>query len=158
MGWKDDPVIQSGWQSDPVVGGETAKPLEWKDVPGQALTNLPESAGKFVGGIYEAVTNPIETVKTIGMAAAGGLKNILPKPVTDFITSISSEPGKINEAVAIADAIGGIYKERYGSVEGLKKTLATDPVGAAADLSTILSGGAGAAGVAGLTEIGRAHV
>jgi hypothetical protein len=155
MGWKDDPVIQSGWQSDPVVGGETAKPLEWKDVPGQALTNLPESAGKFVGGIYEAVTNPIETVKTIGMAAAGGLKNILPKPVTDFITSISSEPGKINEAVAIADAIGGIYKERYGSVEGLKKTLATDPVGAAADLSTILSGGAGAAGVAGLTGTAR---
>jgi hypothetical protein len=156
MGWKDDPVIQSGWQSDPVVGGKTAKPLEWSDVPGQALTNLPESAGKFVGGIYEAVTSPIETAKTIGMAAAGGLKNILPKSVTDFITSISSEPGKINEAVAIADAIGGIYKDRYGSVEGLKKTLATDPVGAAADLSTILSGGAGAAGVAGLTGTARA--
>jgi hypothetical protein len=156
MGWKDDPVIQSGWQSDPVVGGKENKPLEWSDVPGQALTNLPESAGKFVGGIYEAVTSPIETAKTIGMAAAGGLKNILPKSVTDFITSISSEPGKINEAVAIADAIGGIYKERYGSVEGLKKTLATDPVGAAADLSTILSGGAGAAGVAGLTGTARA--
>jgi hypothetical protein len=156
MGWKDDPVIQSGWQSDPVVGGKTTKPLEWSDVPGQALTNLPESAGKFVGGIYEAVTSPIETAKTIGMAAAGGLKNILPKSVTDFITSISSEPGKINEAVAIADAIGGIYKDRYGSVEGLKKTLATDPVGAAADLSTILSGGAGAAGVAGLTGTARA--
>jgi hypothetical protein len=156
MGWKDDPVIQSGWQSDPVVGGKAAKPLEWSDVPGQALTNLPESAGKFVGGIYEAVTSPIETAKTIGMAAAGGLKNILPKSVTDFITSISSEPGKINEAVAIADAIGGIYKDRYGSVEGLKKTLATDPVGAAADLSTILSGGAGAAGVAGLTGTARA--
>jgi hypothetical protein len=103
MGWKDDPVIQSGWQSDPVVGGKAAKPLEWSDVPGQALTNLPESAGKFVGGIYEAVTSPIETAKTIGMAAAGGLKNILPKSVTDFITSISSEPGKINEAVAIAE-------------------------------------------------------
>lgn len=156
MGWKNDPVIQSGWQSDPVVGGETAKPLEWSDVPGQALSNLPESAGKFVGGIYEAVTSPIETAKTIGMAAAGGLKNILPKQVTDFITSISSEPGRIDEAVAIADAIGGVYKDRYGSVEGLKKTLATDPVGAAADLSTILSGGAGAAGVAGLTGTAKA--
>jgi len=156
MGWKDAPVLDGGWQSAPVVGNKDAAPLEWKDVPGQALTNVPESAGKFVGGIYEAVTSPIETAKTIGMAAAGGLKNILPKPVTDFITSISSEPGKINEAVAIADAIGGIYKERYGSVEGLKKTLATDPVGAAADLSTILSGGASAAGVAGLTGTARA--
>jgi hypothetical protein len=155
MGWKDAPVVESGWKDAPVVGGKAAKPLEWSDVPGQALTNLPESAGKFVGGIYEAVTSPIETAKTIGMAAAGGLKNILPKSVTDFITSISSEPGKINEAVAIADAIGGIYKDRYGSVEGLKKTLATDPVGAAADLSTILSGGAGAAGVAGLTGTAR---
>jgi hypothetical protein len=156
MGWKDAPVVESGWKSAPVVGGGAEKPLEWSDVPGQALTNLPKSAGQFVGGIYEAVTSPIETAKTIGMAAAGGLKNILPKSVTDFITSISSEPGKIDEAVAIADAIGGIYKDRYGSVEGLKKTLATDPVGAAADLSTILSGGAGAAGVAGLTGTAKA--
>jgi hypothetical protein len=156
MGWQDAPVVESGWQSAPVVGGKTAKPLEWSDVPGQALTNLPKSASQFVGGIYDAVTSPIETAKTIGMAAAGGIKNILPKSVTDFITLISSEPGKIDQAVAIADAVGGVYKDRYGSVEGLKKTLATDPVGAAADLATILSGGAGAAGMTGLTGTAKA--
>jgi hypothetical protein len=37
-----------------------------------------------------------------------------------------------------------MFKDRYGSVDALKNTLATDPVGAAADLSTLFTGGASA--------------
>jgi hypothetical protein len=36
--------------------------------------------------------------------------------------------------------VGGAMKERYGSVEGIKNTIATDPVGAMGDLSTLLGG------------------
>jgi hypothetical protein len=35
-----------------------------------------------------------------------------------------------------------MYKDRYGDYEKIKRTLAEDPVGAAADLSTLFSGGA----------------
>jgi hypothetical protein len=49
-----------------------------------------------------------------------------------------------------------MYKERYGSYEGIKRTFAEDPVGAAADLSTLLTGGGAAASKVGLTKTGAA--
>ena len=111
------------------------------DVAFQAITNIPSSAAKFGGDIYHAVTNPIETAKSIGMLGAGAIKNALPKSVTDFITSISREPGQIDKAVEMANAVGGEYAKKYGSLEGFKTAIATDPVGTAADISMLFTGG-----------------
>ena len=111
----------------------------WSDVPGQALSNLLPSAKNFAGGIYQAVRHPLDTGMNLWDAAAGGLHNVLPKGLTD---AIEINPEAANRAVKTADAVGGFYKDRYGSMEGLKKTLATDPIGAAADLSTVFGGGA----------------
>jgi hypothetical protein len=107
----------------------------------QAIKNIPSSAAKFGGDIYHAVTNPVETVKTMGMLGAGAIKNALPKTVTDFITSISSEPGQIDKAVEMANAAGGELAKKYGSMEGFKNAIATDPVGTAADISMLFTGG-----------------
>ena len=112
------------------------------EIPGAALSNLPESAKKFGMGLYEAVTSPIQTAKGIFDVAAGGLYNALPQGVVDWINKFDANPAATNRAVELANAAGGMLKERYGSVEGIKRTLAEDPVGAAADLSTLLSGGA----------------
>jgi hypothetical protein len=111
------------------------------DVAFQAITNIPSSAAKFAGDIYQAVTNPVETAKSIGMLGAGAIKNALPKSVTDFITSISREPGQIDKAVEMANAAGGEYAKKYGSLEGFKTAIATDPVGTAADISILFTGG-----------------
>jgi hypothetical protein len=116
-------------------------PMKAGDVAFQAITNIPSSAAKFAGDIYQAVTNPVETVKSIGMLGAGAIKNALPKSVTDFITSISSEPGQIDKAVEMANAVGGEYAKKYGSLEGFKTAIATDPVGTAADISMLFTGG-----------------
>lgn len=116
-------------------------PMGGADVAFQAITNIPSSAAKFAGDIYQAVTNPVETVKSIGMLGAGAIKNALPKSVTDFITSISSEPGQIDKAVQMANAVGGEYAKKYGSLEGFKTAIATDPVGTAADISMLFTGG-----------------
>jgi hypothetical protein len=116
-------------------------PMGGADVAFQAITNIPSSAAKFAGDIYQAVTNPVETVKSIGMLGAGAIKNALPKSVTDFITSISSEPGQIDKAVEMANAVGGEYAKKYGSLEGFKTAIATDPVGTAADISMLFTGG-----------------
>ena len=116
-------------------------PTNAGNVAYQAITNIPSSAAKFGGDIYHAVTNPVETVTNMGLLGAGAIKNALPKSVTDFITSISKEPGQIDKAVEIANAVGGEYAKKYGSMEGFKTAIATDPVGTAADISMLLTGG-----------------
>jgi hypothetical protein len=114
------------------------------DVPGAAVSNLPASAKRFAGGIYEAVTNPIQTVKGVLDVGAGALQKALPEGVVNFVNQFDASPTAAARAVEAANAVGGMYKDRYGSYEGLKRTLAEDPVGAAADLSTLLTGGSAA--------------
>ena len=131
----------------------TLKPTEvkpkmaWSDVPAEAVSNLPSSAGKLVSGIAGAVMHPIDTVSTIADLGAGALQNILPKQVVDFVNQIDANNPQAIEAakhaVATANAVGGIYKQKYGTEEGFKRALAEDPVGVAGDISMLLSGGAG---------------
>lgn len=133
------------------------KPMGYGQMLGQAVVNTPASAGRMVSGLYEAVTNPVQTVSGLMDVAAGGLQNVLPKPVTDFINQFETNPEAAKRAVNTANAMGGMYKERYGTLEGIKNTIATDPVGVAGDLSTLLAGGAGLArGASTIAGPGRA--
>ena len=124
------------------------------EVPVEAVKNLPESAGKFVGGVVQAVTSPLQTLTGILDAGAGALRNSLPQGVVNFIDRFEVDPEAAQRAVQTANAIGGMYKDRYGSYEGIKRTFAEDPVGAAADLSTLLTGGGAAATKLGATQTG----
>jgi hypothetical protein len=116
------------------------------EVPGAAMANLPASAKRFAGGLYEAITSPVQTLKAAADVAAGALQNVLPEKAVNFINQFDGNPEASKRAVEMANAVGGLYKERYGTYEGIKRTLAEDPVGAAADLSTLLTGGAAATG------------
>ena len=126
------------------------------EVPVEAVRNLPESAGKFVRGVVQAVTSPLQTLTGILDAGAGTLRNVLPQGVVNFIDQFDNNPEATQRAVQTANAIGGTYKDRYGSYEGIKRTFAEDPVGAAADLSTLLTGGGAAATKLGATRTGAA--
>jgi len=128
-----------------VVSTAPAKKRSWTEVPGEALSNIPSSAANLAKGLYQAVTNPVQTVSGVLDVAAGGLQNALPKPVVDFVNKFDADPQAAQRAVQAANAAGGMVKERYGSMDAIKNTLATDPVGAAGDLSLLLSGGAGVA-------------
>ena len=136
------------------------KPMGYGEMLGQAVVNTPASAGRMVSGLYEAVTSPVQTISGLMDVAAGGLQNVLPKPVTDFINQFETNPEAAKRAVNTANALGGMYKERYGTLEGIKNTIATDPVGVAGDLSTLLAGGAGlargAGAIAGPGRVGSA--
>ena len=48
------------------------------EVPGEAISNIPASAKRFAGGLYEAVTSPIQTVKGVLDIGAGALQKVLP--------------------------------------------------------------------------------
>jgi hypothetical protein len=126
------------------TSGIPKKRRSFSDVPGEALANVGTSAANFYKGLITAITNPVQTVSGVIDVGAGALQNLLPKDLVDLVNQIDNKPEAAKRAVDAANAVGGMFKDRYGSVEALKNTLATDPVGAAADLSTLFSGGASA--------------
>lgn len=115
----------------------------WSDVPMEALGNIPSSAANFASGVGQAVMHPIDTGMNLWDAAAGGLRNALPSSLVNMVEGGNPNPSAIR-ASNTANVVGDFYKDRYGSEEGVKNTLATDPVGAASDLSVLLTGGAAA--------------
>jgi len=127
-------------QQAPQAAPQGAPALGWGDVPMEALKNAPKSAARLAGGIYDAVTSPLETAKGLSTLAAGagraGLRALIPG-----LEAPGNEDTRKQDEMA-AGALQAL-KDRYGGEEQLKKTLATDPVGAAADLSTLFTGGAG---------------
>jgi len=122
------------------------KYMGYGEMMGQAVQNIPASAANMATGLYQAVTNPVQTVSGLLDVGAGALQKVLPKPVVDFVNQLESNPEAAQRAVNAATAVGGAMKERYGSAESIKNTIATDPVGAMGDLSTLLGGGAALAG------------
>jgi hypothetical protein len=122
------------------------KYMGYGEMMGQAVQNIIPSATNMATGLYQAVTNPVQTVSGLLDVGAGALQKALPKPVVDFVNQFESNPEAAQRAANAASAVGGAMKERYGSVEGIKNTIATDPVGAMGDLSTLLGGGAALAG------------
>ena len=138
----------SGGLATDLYGAANAKkPLSWADVPGQAVRNLPSSAGNFVSGIAQAVAHPIDTTSSLLDIGSGTILNIAPKSISNFFQRLN--PTDFDRVVNAANSAGGHFKERYGSIEGIKKSLATDPVGVAGDLSTLFTGGASIAPRAG---------
>ncbi len=117
---------------DRVAGGQK---LSGEEVLTGAVTNFPSSVGSMLGDIYQAVTSPIQTTKAVLDLGAGILQNALPER---FVQAVGEDKASRD----LASKVGQHYVERYGSVEGAKRALATDPAGVMADLSTVLTGGA----------------
>ena len=114
------------------VGGEiapTAQPdgkMAWGDVASQAFKNIPSSAVQFGEDIIQPIVHPVNTAKGLYKVASGGVQKLIPGDQ-------GNEPA--------FDAVTQFFKDRYGGIENLKKTIAADPVGFAADISTVLTGG-----------------
>lgn len=142
----------------PVKPKKPSPALDWSDVPLQAAKNVIPSAGHLVAGIWQAVRHPIDTAGSILDLGAGALRNTLPESVSSVIDKMDlGESAATNQKriSATADAAGKFVKDRYGSTDALKTTLANDPVGAALDLSTVLTGGGAlAAKIPGLAKAG----
>jgi len=150
---KSNPFDQFDMQTRQNVGAEPQRRnYAISEVPMAAVTNIPKSTAEAAMGIYQAVTSPIETAKTIGDVLAGGVYNILPKEAVSFIDKFDSNPANKERAIKTANAVGGIYTDRYGDWEKIKRTMAEDPIGAISDLSLLFSGGAGAASKAGMAK------
>ncbi len=113
----------------------------WMDVAGESLTSIPTSAAALAGSLYDVATDPIQAARGMGRMIVGGTEKLMGEPYFDT----SSGRAVREQGKAAFNAAGEYLKNRVGSEEAIKNTLATDPVGAAADLSLLFSGGAGIA-------------
>lgn len=103
----------------------------------QAVGNIPSSAVRFGKDMIQPVIHPVSTLSNMGGVIAGGLGKMG--------VNIAG-PAQMQQADQMANAAGQFFKNRYGGAENIKQTIATDPVGAAADLATVLTGGSAIAG------------
>ena len=125
-------------QAERVPSAKSQAPLTAKEVATGAVTNFPSSTANLVGNIVSAISSPLETGKAVLDVGAGALQNVLPERLVQAV-------GEDKASREAANAVGEFYKNRYGSIEGVKKAIAEDPAGVLADISTIFSGGAMAA-------------
>jgi hypothetical protein len=101
--------------------------LPWTQVGVEAIHNIPSSAGRFLSDIAQPFVHPIETATNLKNIGQGAL---------EYAGLLSG-----NEHERYLDAVGQYLVDRYGGVENLKRTIASDPIGFAGDVSMILSGG-----------------
>ena len=132
-------ALKQGFTAQQILGEIAPKRYKTAgEVATGAVQNLPSSFGNLVKNIYEAITSPVQTAKSVLDVGAGALQNVLPER---FVQFVGEDPAS-REA---ARAMGKFFADRYGTGENLKQTIATDPAGVLADIATVLSGGAGTA-------------
>jgi hypothetical protein len=113
------------------------KKRSWMDVAGESFTNIPRSAAALATGAFEAITDPLQTARGMGQMIVGGTEKLMGEP---YFESDRAKAVRMQGREALS-AAGDYLKNRAGSEEAIKNTLATDPVGAAADLSLLFTGG-----------------
>lgn len=134
------------------LNAEQQPSMPWSEVPSAAAQAFPSSLEKQAVGIGEAVRHPIKTTEALMGVARGGMQKLLPESVANFAIKHGISPESRPQAEAFAD----FYKQRYGSEEGFKKAIATDPAGVLADMSTVLTGAGALTGASRLGAAGRA--
>lgn len=120
--------------------GDELDRMSWGDAFGSAVKNIPSSAGQFAKDIAQPFIHPIDTVKAVGGVALGAAEKLIP----------GEQEGEQN-----FDAVIDFMKDRYGSIDNFKKTIAKDPVGVLGDIATLATGtGAGLKAAGTVSKIG----
>lgn len=95
----------------------------WTGAFSEGFKNLGSNFGKIAQGAYQAVTHPVETASELGSAALGAFKYTMP-----FMPSSDEQVKKFANMV-------DDYTKKYGTTEGLKESIATNPIGTVLDLA-----------------------
>ena len=91
-----------------------------------SIGNVPGSAVQFAKDITAPIHSPVLTAKGLYSLGKGLIELAIPGEQPDEAT---------------ARAVGQYFVDRYG-MDGIRKTMATDPVGMLADVAGLLTGGA----------------
>jgi len=134
-----------------ISGAPTPPSLTVGKVASGAISNFPESFGSAVENIYKMIIHPIDTAKSLGNLAVGGLELLV--PAAEAPTS-ERDIRNIPQTEQAALDFSKYAVDRYGGVENFKRTIATDPVGFLMDASAFLGGGGAVTRAVGLSRTG----
>lgn len=120
----------------------------WALIKSGLVRNLPGSALQTVMDLANVFIHPLDTVTGLGKTGMGLMQLLIPGE-------------QRNEAQG--RAFLKFWSDRYGGVDALKRTIATDPAGFMMDASSVLGGGGAALklagkvpGLAGAAKVGAA--
>lgn len=135
--WED---FQQPAAADPKPGPwsdfhpETGEPMSWGQVASSAVSNIPSSAYNLAAGIGHMVAHPIETAQGLYGVGKGAVSKV------EGALGVQQDPTQKATDEAGINSLRDFYVNRYGSVDGFKKALASDPVGVATDISAAFTG------------------
>jgi hypothetical protein len=140
-------------------GGSTGQSAPYD--PMKTLANAPESAYNFGKAMVQPFIHPIDTFNSLSNLAGGAMNKLGADELNSFLAdkglAVRRNPADVQREEAMADAVGGFYKNRYGSWDGFKRGLEQDPFGIAGDAATVLTGGGAAVSKIGpLAKVGSA--
>lgn len=117
-----DPTVKKQAEIAPTAPQEKKEPIPWKDVLGGAVDNFLPNARDVAAGMVRPITAPVQTAKDVWKLA------------TDSDTQ---------------KAVGNMYANRYGSLEGLKQAIRDNPAEVLQDIATVATLGGGGLSLAG---------
>ena len=146
---------QQRQQTEPDEAAQTEPEVDYGEmrvdqVLSQAGRNLVPSSARLIGDLFQAVTSPIDTVTSLSQVIGGGLR----KGLRNLGVDMDGRPDSEQMFDSVVDGMA----EKYGTADGFKKALATDPASILADLSVLLTGGASAVARTAVTGSRTANV
>ena len=112
------------------TGPTPGEGMDWGTVIRQGIKNIPQSGSQFAKDLLTPLLHPVQTVKAVGTLALGAAEKLI--------------PGEQSHEQAVSQ-LTKVFKDRYGSVENLKTTIAKDPIGAISDVALLFTGVGGIA-------------
>lgn len=137
--FKDAPQAVGRTFAEPRLADANPNGPSWSDVPRQAIENFPSSARQFAENVVQPILHPIDTANAFKDLAVGMVSKL------GGAIGIDQDPTKKASNEAVVNAVADHFASRYGSVDGFKRAIASDPVGVMGDVSMVLSGGGAAA-------------
>jgi hypothetical protein len=142
-------AVGSEQQQPAAQGTPTAAQQQPERTLGGFISNIPGSAARFAGSLWDAgklaVGGQERAMDAMTLGAAPAIRRMARIPNSDEEQEFDQVAHHVwTRPVETAKGVGDYVVQRYGSVDKAKQTAYEDPVGFASDLSTVLGGGASA--------------
>jgi len=112
------------------INPEDLEDVSWGDAISKGIQTSPEAIKRTVEELEQAISHPKKTLTSLANMTAGMIEKLF--------------PGKQAEEPA-ADLLIDFLKDRYGTIDGFKKAIATDLPNVVSDIASVLIPGGQAA-------------
>lgn len=140
-------VMRTPGSDDGLPDQEEPASMSWTDVGEQAASNLGPSIYNVGKAMVQPILHPIDTAQSLYDIGKGAVSK------AEGALGFQQDQEQKAQDESSINAVRDYFVDRYGTLEGFKKALATDPAGVGMDLSTAITGPASLAvrapGVAG---------